>query len=242
VRTQPKNSPPPEFQNIRACVFDAYGTLFDIRPVMDAGRRRLGEKADAVSVLWRTKQLEYTWLRSLMRCHADFRQVTEDALDYALDSYGIKDRDLRCNLLEAYLHLNCYPDVPETLRSLKRAGLPMVILSNGTPAMLNAVVENSGLSGLIDVILSADDAGVFKPDPRVYQLAVNRLGVPANTISFQSSNSWDAVGAAGFGFRVAWINRFSQQTEKLPFLPDIELTSLSSLPEVLGLPANKGVK
>ena len=227
------------FQNIRACVFDAYGTLFDVSSALESSRKRLGAQADTLSVLWRAKQLEYTWLRSLMRRYADFWQVTQDALDYALDSLGMNDGALRRELMEAYLHLNCYPDAPEALRALKQAGLKTAILSNGTPAMLKAAVENSGLAGLVDVVLSVEEVGVFKPDPRVYQLAVERLGVSAHEISFQSSNAWDAAGAASFGFRVAWINRLAQPPEQLPFGPDVELTSLAELPNLLGCGARR---
>jgi len=223
------------FQNIRVCVFDAYGTLFDVRSALENSRKRLGTEADALSELWRAKQLEYTWLRSLMRRHADFWQVTQDALDYALGSLGINDGALQRDLMEAYLHLNCYPDVPETLRALKGAGLKTAILSNGTPAMLNTAVENSGLASLVDVVFSAEEVGVFKPDPRIYQLAVERLGVLAHEISFQSSNAWDAAGAASFGFRVAWINRLAHRPERLSFSPDAELTSLAQLPNLLSV-------
>lgn len=224
-----------KLNNIQACVFDAYGTLFDFHSAVGVHRARLGEIADRFSALWRTKQLEYTWLRSLMRAHADFRQVTQDALDYTLDTFQINDDDLRRDLMEAYLHLECYPDVMPAVEQLKRVGLQIAILSNGSPMMLDAAVKSARLENLIDRVLSVEEVGIYKPDPRVYQLAVDRLGVRANAISFQSSNAWDAVGAANAGLRVAWINRFGQRRERLPFAPDVELASLTELLVVLGI-------
>jgi 2-haloacid dehalogenase len=221
------------FQSIRACVFDAYGTLFDVHSAVGRYRPRLGEQADQVSALWRGKQLEYTWLRSLMRQHADFWQVTGDALDYALERFGLDDAHLRQDLLNAYLSLDAYPEVGDTLRHLKTAGLQTAILSNGSPAMLQAAVTSAGLANWLDHVLSVEDVGVYKPDPRVYALAVERLDVAPHHVSFQSSNTWDAQGAAGFGFRVAWINRFGQRLERLPFRPDAELQTLAELPSLV---------
>ena len=221
------------FSNIKACVFDAYGTLFDVHSAVGKQRHRLTEIADRFSALWRTKQLEYTWLRSLMGHHKDFWQVTQDALDYACDTFEITDKALRQDLMDAYLQLDCYPEVPQTLAQLKQRGLQIAILSNGSPAMLTAAVNNASLTELIDHNLSIEDIGIYKPDPRVYQLAVDKLGITANQISFQSSNAWDAAGAASFGFRVAWINRFGQRRERLPHGPDVELKTLDQLPSLL---------
>lgn len=216
-------------QNIKACVFDAYGTLFDVHSAVGKYSGRLGDVADQVSNVWRTKQLEYTWLRSLMKKHTDFWQVTQEALDYALDVFDIRDKQLRNDLVNAYLELACYPEVPDTLLKLKAGGRQIAILSNGSPAMLEAVVKSSGLEDLIRIILSVEMVGIFKPAPSVYQLAVDRLAVSAAEIIFMSSNAWDAVGATAFGFRVAWINRFAQRPERLPFQPDIEIKTLDEL-------------
>lgn len=221
------------FQSIRACVFDAYGTLLDVHSAVGRHRSRLGPQADQVSALWRSKQLEYTWLRSLMRRHADFWQVTGEALDYALDHFGLTDASLRQDLLDAYLSLDAYPEVAETLRHLKAAGLQTAILSNGSPVMLRAAVTSAGLTDLLDQVLSVEAVSVYKPDPRVYALAVERLGVRPDEISFQSANTWDAQGAACFGFHVAWINRFGQRLECLPFQPDAELKTLTALPALI---------
>ena len=219
--------------NIKACVFDAYGTLFDVHSAVGKYYDRLGDVADQVSAIWRTKQLEYTWLRSLMRQHADFWQVTRDGLDYALDVYNIRDTKLRNDLIEAYLHLKCYPEVPDTLARLKDSGRQIAILSNGSPAMLEAVVKSNGLEDLVQTILSVETVGVFKPDPRVYKLAVDSLAVAAEEVVFMSANAWDAVGATAFGLRVAWINRFDQRPERLPFQPDTEIKTLADLPDLL---------
>lgn len=223
------------FKDIKACVFDAYGTLFDVHSAVGRHKSRLGAAADQVSVLWRSKQLEYTWLRSLMGKHADFWQVTGDALDYALDANDIDDPGLRQDLMQAYLALEPYPEVRDVLAALRRHGMSCVILSNGSPMMLEAAIRSAGLEDLLDAALSIEEVGIYKPDPRVYQLAVDRLAVTAEQISFQSSNAWDVVGAATFGMQVAWINRFGQRRERLTAEPKAELDSLTPLPELLGL-------
>ncbi|MBW2409044.1 MAG: haloacid dehalogenase type II [Deltaproteobacteria bacterium] len=223
----------PEISGIKACVFDAYGTLFDVHSAVGKHRERLGDIADQVSGVWRTKQLEYTWLRSLMGHHADFWQVTQDALDYAFDMHSVNDADLRKDLIEAYLKLDCYPEVPGALAELKQRGFEIAILSNGTPTMLAAAVKNSGLEELIPEIFSVEQVGVFKPDPRVYQIAADGLKLKPEQIIFQSSNAWDASGAAAFGFKVAWVNRFGQSPERLPGKPDVEIKELSKLPQLL---------
>lgn len=220
---------------IKACVFDAYGTLLDVHSAMARHRTRLGGSWDRLSGLWRAKQLEYTWLRSLMGRYEDFHKVTEDALDFALESAGVEDTALREALIRDYQQLDAYPEVPETLRALRDKGIATAILSNGSPAMLSAAVHSAGLEELLDEVISVDPLRVYKPDPRVYRLAAERLGVPPDQISFQSSNAWDACGAASFGFNVVWVNRSGQPAEHLPDGPDAELTSLSELASVLAL-------
>jgi len=224
-----------KFRNIKACVFDAYGTLFDVHSAVGRHEARIGASAGEVSALWRSKQVQYTWLRSLMARYVDFWQITGDALDYALDSHDIDDAGLRDDLMNAYLSLDAYPEVAAVLEKLKRAGMTTAILSNGSPGMLEAGVDSAGIGGFLDATLSVEELGVYKPDPRVYQLAVDRLGVPADRISFQSSNAWDAVGAATFGFRVAWVNRFGQRRERLTADPQVEITDLNMLLDVLDL-------
>ena len=200
-------------------------------------RDDIGEAAERLSDIWRQKQLQYTWLRSLMNRHADFWQVTGEALDFALAAVGIDNAELRQRLMTLYRELDTFPEVTGVLTSLKQGGMQTAILSNGAPDMLNAGVDAAGLGDILDAVLSVEDVGVFKPDPRVYQLAVDRLGVAPSEICFMSSNGWDAVGAAAFGFRVVWINRYKQPAERLPAGPDVVLDTLSPLPELLGLSA-----
>ena len=221
--------------DIAACVFDAYGTLFDVHSAVGRGGAALGDKAAAVSGLWRQKQLEYTWLRSLMGAHVDFWQVTGDGLDYALAAHGVDDPALRERLMELYRSLEGYPDVTGCLTRLRQAGKTTAILSNGAPAMLQSAVDSAGLGALLDAVLSIEEVGIYKPDPRVYQLAVDRLGVPAARICFVSNNAWDSHGAAHFGFRVARLNRFDQPAERLPGSMAAVMRSLDELPPLLGL-------
>lgn len=224
-----------KFDSIEACVFDAYGTLFDVHSAVGRHRAGLGEHADAVSAMWRTKQLEYTWLRSLMKDYAPFWQVTGDALDFALDMFHIADADLRENLMQAYLTLKPYPEVVEVLTALNAAGYKCAILTNGSPEMIEAAVASAGLEGLLEENLSVQSVEIFKPDASVYKLATDAFSVKPDAISFQSSNAWDAVGAAHFGFKVAWINRFGQRPERLNAQPDAELSDLTGLPDLLGI-------
>jgi 2-haloacid dehalogenase len=222
-----------KLDGIKACVFDAYGTLFDVHSAVGKHRARIGAKADQLSMLWRTKQLEYTWLRSLMDAYVEFWQVTQDGLDFAMETCAIDDADLRADLMSAYLELDAYPEVKDTLATLKKRGLKTAILSNGSPRMLKAAVDSSGLGDLLDGTYSVDDVGIYKPDARVYDLACTQLDVEPPEISFQSSNAWDAAGAAHFGMKVVWINRFGQTRERLPGEPDIELKTLANLSEVI---------
>ncbi len=220
---------------IRACVFDAYGTLFDVHSAAARCRDDLGDKAGTLSDIWRQKQLQYTWLRSLMGTHADFWQVTGDALDFAMAATGLDDAAIRQRLMDLYLELDAYPEVPAMLGRLKAGGIATAVLSNGAPAMLDAAVRSAGLADTLDQVLSVEDVGIFKPDPRVYQLAADRLGVAPREICFQSSNAWDAYAASHFGFRVVWVNRFNQPPERIPGMPDRQIGDLSSLPDLVGL-------
>src|SRR5690348_6964466 len=175
-------------RGVQGCVFDAYGTLFDFAAAARNCRDVLGDDIDRLTALWRDKQLQYTWLRATQGRHADFWQVTGDALDFALETLGIGNPVLRERLMTLYLTLDAFPEVPGVLRQIKSAGLRTAILSNGTPKMLDAVVKGAKLDGLLDAVLSVEDVGVYKPHPKVYQLAVDRLGVAASATAFQSSN------------------------------------------------------
>ena len=218
---------------IRACVFDAYGTLFDYASAAARCRDVLGDKFDRLVTLWRDKQLQYTWLRATQNRHVEFWRVTGDALDFVLETLGIDDRALRERLMNLYLTLNAFPEVPDTLSRLKALGLKTAILSNGAPAMLEAVVGNAKIGSLLDAVLSVEEVGVYKPHPKVYQLAVDRLAVDAKEILFLSSNAWDAYAASAFGFRVAWCNRYGQRPERLPGKPDYEIKSLAEIPALI---------
>lgn len=221
--------------NIRACVFDAYGTLFDVNSAAQREQAALGDKWHPLAELWRAKQLQYTWLRSLGGRHADFWQVTGEALDFAMASLGLTDSALHARLMNLYLDLDAYPEVGATLAKLKTDGMRLAILSNGSPDMLSAAADNAGITPLLDAVLSVEEAGVFKPHPSVYQLAVDRLGVGPSEICFVSSNGWDAFSAKAFGLQVAWCNRFGQVAEQIPAAPDWEILTLSELPAILGL-------
>jgi len=213
----------------RACVFDAYGTLFDYSSAAARCGEILGAKGASLNRLWRDKQLQYTWLRTLQDKHTDFWQVTADALDFALEALGL-DPQLRGTLMEAYRTLDAFPEVPEVLERLKGKGIKTAILSNGSREMLQNAVSNAGIAGLLDAVLSVEEVGVYKPHPKVYQLAVDRLGIERQAVSYQSSNAWDAWAASAFGMRVVWCNRYAQPRERLPGLPDHQVYSLSELP------------
>ena len=221
------------FIGIKACVFDAYGTLFDVHSAVDKHHDKIGHLAKAVSASWRAKQLEYTWLRTLLKRYVDFWQITADSLDYALESHQIHDEQLRDNLLNAYLHLSCYPEVRQTLETLKTMGLQNAILSNGSPMMLQTATDHAGITHLIDQIISIDELSLYKPSASTYQLAMDKLQLGRAQISFQSSNAWDVAGAAVFGFRVVWCNRFNQARERLPGIPDAQIKTLAKLPALL---------
>ena len=225
-----------QLAGIRACVFDAYGTIFDFASAAARCAEIPEDKRAALTNLWRDKQLQYTWLRSLQDRYADFWQVTGEALEFTLDSLGIATPALRDRLMDLYLTLSAFPEVPDTLRQLKEAGFVTAILSNGSPAMLDALVRVAGLRDVLDAVLSADAVQVFKTHPRVYDYALQELGARADQVSFQSSNAWDAYAASAYGMRVVWCNRYGQRRERLPGAPDHEVKSLAELPALLGSP------
>jgi 2-haloacid dehalogenase len=208
-------------------VFDAYGTLFDVHSVVDAGRAITADPA-TLSTAWRQKQLEYTWLRALMGRYEDFWAVTESALRFAIRRLGLgaSEADI-ARLMQAYLSLACFPDVRPVLDRL--AGRPRAILSNGSPAMLEAAVASAGLTGCLEHVLSVDAVKTYKPSPRVYALAPDTLRIPADELLFVSSNAWDVAGAKAFGYRVAWCNRTNAPAEELGVQPDLVVTTLAEV-------------
>jgi 2-haloacid dehalogenase len=218
---------------VGAFLFDAYGTLFDVHSVI-AECRRVSAEAEALSQLWRSKQLEYTWLRALMGRYEDFWSVTEAALRFATRRLNLRlDPAQHTRLLEAYLRLDAYPEVPKMVEALR--GTPLAILSNGSPRMLQAVVEHTGLGPHLAYVLSADEVRTYKPSPAVYALGPKHLGVPKEQIVFVSSNSFDVVGARAFGFRVCWVNRAGAPLDELGVVPDATVSRLDEMPQAVGL-------
>jgi len=228
-----RNPPVRRLEGIRACVFDAYGTLFDFASAAARCEDIPEERRAALTALWRDKQLQYTWLRTLQNRYADFWQVTGEALDFALESLDLAKPALRERLMELYLGLEPFGEVPSVLGSLRERGFRTAILSNGSPKMLEALVARSRLERLFDAILSADAVRAFKTHPKVYQYALDSLGLPASAIAFQSSNAWDAHAASDFGMRVVWCNRYGQRPERLPGALAFEVTTLAELPALL---------
>jgi 2-haloacid dehalogenase len=215
-----------------AYVFDAYGTLFDVHAAIGRHRAAAGPDADRFSEVWRTKQLEYSWTLTLSGQYADFWTLTERALDYAFDRFGSVDRGLRPKLLDAYRRLDAFPDALTMLTALKSQGMRLAILSNGSPPMLDAAVEASGIGGLLDAVLSVDALRIYKPRPEVYALVTGRFGIAPASVFFVSSNRWDVMGAEAFGFRSVWVNRArvpDEYPEHLPVRVVSDLSMLASL-------------
>ncbi len=220
---------------IELCVFDAYGTLYDFNSAVARHRAAVGPKADALSDMWRSKQIQYTWLRNSMGAYAPFWQVTGEALDHCLAAQGIVDPSVREKLMGAYLALDPFPEVPAMLDRLSRAGVRLAILSNGNPEMLDPMVKASGLADRFEAVLSVDAVGVFKVDPKTYALVEARCGVAPAKVCFLSSNCWDAHGAAHFGFNTVWVNRAGAPDDNLPGRIVAEIPDLSALPSLLGV-------
>ncbi len=223
---------------IRTCIFDAYGTLFDVAAAARAvaAEPERAEFACAwprIAAHWRAKQLQYTWLRAVMNRHCDFWQVTQDGLDWALEAEGFTDEALRARLLQLYWELEAFEEVQETLQILKDEGLTIAILSNGAPPMLEAAVTSAGIGSLLDDVLSVESVGVFKPAESVYDLVGARFGCARETVLFVSSNGWDAAAAAGYGFRAVWVNRAGEPMDRLPHRPHHVLADLSGVPALV---------
>ncbi|WP_224824819.1 haloacid dehalogenase type II [Cognatishimia sp. MH4019] len=222
---------------ITTCIFDAYGTLFDVTAAAreaaeEPGHAALRDCWQALAAHWRDKQLQYTWLRAITGDHTDFWQVTQDGLDWAMEATGLADPALRERLLALYWELSAYAEVPDMLADLKAAGFSTAILSNGSPNMLSGAVESAGLEGLLDAVLSVETVGVFKPDARVYDMVEARFGCARDEVLFVSSNGWDAAGAAAYGFQTVWVNRAGLPTDRLPGIPAQILSDLRTIPNL----------
>lgn len=216
----------------RAFVFDAYGTLFDVHAAVRRHAGDVGPDGQLLSEIWRAKQLEYSWTRTLMGAYRDFWALTEEALDFALAKVPSADPALRARLLETYWRLDCYPEVPSVLRALKAEGARVAILSNGSPAMLESAVRSAALDTIVDDIFSVDALRRFKTDQSVYQVVTDAWRLYPEKVSFQSSNRWDVAGAQKFGFRTVWINRSGQPDEYADLEPELILPSLEGLAAV----------
>jgi 2-haloacid dehalogenase len=214
---------------VEACVFDAYGTLLDLASAVAPHERGLGGEGHRLLALWRAKQLEYTWLRTVMRRHADFDAVTRDALAYALEALGIDDQPLEQALLDSFRTLQAHPEAVPLLEALRRRGIRTAVLSNGTPATLDVALARAGLAPLLDAVLSVERVQCYKPDPRVYVHATAALAVPADRTLFVSMHGWDVAGAASAGCRTAWVNRVGAPRDRLPAGPDHTVRSLAEI-------------
>lgn len=223
---------------ITTCIFDAYGTLFDVAAAArgaaaEPGREVFARHWPAIAEKWRLKQLQYTWLRAVMGQHLEFWQVTQNGLDWALESEGLQqDTELRERLLQLYWELAAFPEVPAMLKDLKAAGLNTAILSNGSPDMLAGAVRSAGIGELLDDVLSVESVGIFKPARVVYDLVGQRFGCAPGEVLFVSSNGWDACAAAGYGFVTAWVNRAGDPVDRLPATPRHRLKDLTGIPEL----------
>ncbi len=222
---------------VKVCVFDAYGTLFDVasaarRSAEQPGREALGAVWQKLAADWRTKQLQYTWLRAVSGDHTSFWKVTEDGLDWAMEANGLDDMELREELLALYWELAAYKEVPRMLAELKAAGFQTAILSNGSPDMLEGAVDFSGIGAWLDATLSVETVGIFKPARSVYDMVGERFGATPDEVLFVSSNGWDAAFAAAYGFTTVWANRAGEPMDRLPGKPQHVLSELSTIPEL----------
>ena len=215
-------------KNIKAIIFDAYGTLFDVNSAAEKCKEKIGDRWESFANYWRTTQLEYTWLRSLMKKHKNFWQITEDSLDKSMETFQI-DKSLRNDLLSLYKELSPYPEVKNVLENLKNKSLKLAILSNGTPELLNHLVKSSDLENLFDDIFSVEEVKIYKPDPKVYDMPVNKYKVSKGEITFLSANTWDVSGAGNYGYNSIWVNRNNSVFDKLDYKPKNEVKNLKQL-------------
>jgi len=219
-------------KNIKAIVFDAYGTLFDVNSAAEKCKEKIGDKWESFANYWRITQLEYTWLRSLMRRHKDFWRVTEDSLDKSMKAFKI-DASMKNELLDLYKALSTYPEVKEVLNKLKEKDYKFSILSNGTPALLNQLVKSNNLENLFDDIFSIEEVGVYKPDGKVYEIPIKKYKIKPNEIAFLSANTWDVSGGGNYGYNAIWVNRNKNIFDNLDFKPKNEVNNLTQLLDII---------
>ena len=218
--------------NIKSIIFDAYGTLFDVNSAAEKCKDKIGDKWEGFANYWRTTQLEYTWLRSLMKRHKDFWQVTEDSLDKSMKAFKI-DNSMKNELLNLYKVLSTYPEVKNVLNDLKKKSYKLGILSNGTPALLNELVKSNNLEDVFDDIFSIEEVGVYKPDSKVYEIPIKKYKINPNEIVFLSANTWDVSGGGNYGYNAIWVNRNKNIFDNLDFKPKNEVNNLTQLLDII---------
>ena len=218
--------------NTKALVFDAYGTLFDVNSAANKCKEKIGKEWENFANFWRTTQLEYTWLRSLMKRHRDFWKITEDSLDKSMEVFGL-DKNMKNELLNLYKVLSLYPEVKNVLKSLKDQKFKLAILSNGTPALLNELVSSNNLNNLFDDLFSVEEVKVFKPDSKVYEIPTKKYNIKANQITFLSANTWDVSGGGNFGYNSVWVNRNKSKFDLLDYQPKNEVSNLTQLLDIV---------
>ena len=221
-----------KIENIKACVFDAYGTLFDVNSAASKCKEKLGNRWENFANAWRTTQLEYTWLRSMMKKHENFWKITEDSIDHTMETFKIK-KGMRNELLNLYKELSPYPEVKECLESLKNKKIKIAILSNGTPDLLRGLVESNNIQNYFNDIMSIESVGVYKPDSRVYEMPIKKYDCEPKNICFMSSNTWDVSGGGVFGYNAVWVNRFNKVFDKLSYEPKHIINNLEELLELI---------
>ena len=216
----------------KAVVFDAYGTLFDVNSAAEKCKNKIGRKWEEFANFWRTTQLEYTWLRSLMKKHKNFWEITEDSLDKSMKVFNI-DRNMKDELLNLYKILSPYPEVKMVLENLKKKDFKLAILSNGTPALLNELVISNNLNNLFDDLFSIEEVKVYKPDKRVYEIPIKKYNIEAKEISFLSANTWDVSGGGNYGYNSIWVNRSNSEFDNLDFQPKNQINNLTQLLDIV---------
>jgi len=219
-------------KNVKAIIFDAYGTLFDVNSAAEKCKDKIGDKWESFANYWRTTQLEYTWLRSLMKRHKNFWQITEDSLDKSMNAFNI-DKSMRDELLDLYKILNTFPEVKDVLKKLKEKNYKLAILSNGTPSLLNELVKNNNVENIFDDIFSIEDVGIYKPDSRVYDIPTKKYQIQKNEVAFLSANTWDVSGGGNYGYKAIWVNRNNNIFDNLDYKAKNEVKNLNHLLDII---------